>query len=643
MASAVSETMADRSRLLVEAGTGVGKSFAYLAPAMLRAVEHNERVVIATNTIALQEQLLNKDVPTLRAAMGLDENDLRVVLVKGRGNYLSIRRLELASRKQGKLFSDAAARRSLEVIEDWAYRTDDGTLATLPQLERPGVWDRAQSDSGNCMGRRCPRHEQCFYQRARRDMERGDVLICNHALFFSDLALRARDVGFLPPYDHVILDEAHGVEDVAGEHFGVSLAEGRVQHLLSMLHQPRTGKGFLSDLETKDGDTRAVELAIGAVHEASDAASRFFDDLIRRVERPGPSGTPKASTMRVREAGIVENVMTPAFKEFTLRLRRIKDLAAREEDRFELNSYAERAQLVALEAELLVGQEVDGCAYWIEIADGARGRRVTFACSPIEVAPILREKLFEGDFSVTLTSATLTTANDSFAHVISRLGCDDARTLALGSPFDHASQVELYVDPTMPDPRSHDYLDGVAERVRTHVNATDGGAFVLFTSFSMMNAVAGRLREWMAGEGHPIRVQGRDGSRTQILREFCEDRRSVLFGVSSFWQGVDVPGDALRNVIITRLPFDPPDRPLTEARLERIREQGGDPFRDDSLPRAVIRFKQGFGRLIRSASDEGRVVVLDQRIVTKGYGRLFLAALPEGVEVVPVEVEPEFD
>jgi len=640
MAEAVERCFEDAGRLLVEAGTGVGKSFAYLAPAMLRAIRQNERVVVATNTISLQEQLLEKDVPALRSALGLSESDLRVVLVKGRGNYISIRRLELASKKQANYFPDAASRRTLQAIEDWAYQTRDGTLATLPQLERPGVWDRVQSDSGNCMGRRCPRYEQCFYQNARRDMERGDILICNHALFFSDLALRTRDVGFLPPYDHVILDEAHCVEDVASEHFGVSLSEGRVQHLLSMLHQPRTGKGFLSGLPTRDGESRPVVQAFGAVHDAAAAADHFFDALVRRTERRGQSGVPKAATTRIHETGIVENTVTPAFKELSLRLKRLKEIVDRDEDRYELNSYSERAQLIAMETELLVDQEVDGCAYWVEITDGARGRRVTFACSPIEVAPILREKLFGADFSVTLTSATLTTARDSFDHTQTRLGCDDAETLALGSPFDHASQVQLYVDASMPDPRSRDYLEGLAERVRTHIAATDGGAFVLFTSFATMNAIAKRLRPWLAEQGHPLRVQGVDGARSQILREFCEDRRSVLFGVSSFWQGVDVRGDALRNVIITRLPFEPPDRPLTEARLERIREQGGDPFRDDSLPRAVIRFKQGFGRLIRSASDEGRVVVLDPRIVSRGYGRLFLAALPEGVDVRPVEEEP---
>ncbi|MEL6741239.1 MAG: DEAD/DEAH box helicase, partial [Planctomycetota bacterium] len=239
MASSVGEAMDSGGKLLVEAGTGVGKSFAYLVPAMLRAARHGQTVVVATHTIALQEQLVEKDIPALQAALAdagvWDEGDapVRPVLVKGRGNYVSIRRLKLASQRQKTLLPDAASRRSLHQIEDWAYATTDGTLSTLPQLERPGVWDKAQSDSANCMGRRCPHHAECFYQRARKEMEGANILVCNHALFFSDLALRTRGTGFLPVYQHVVLDEAHAVEDVAAEHFGVSLTEGRVQHLLS--------------------------------------------------------------------------------------------------------------------------------------------------------------------------------------------------------------------------------------------------------------------------------------------------------------------------------------------------------------------------------------------------------------------------
>lgn len=690
MARAVAAAMEARSHLLVEAGTGVGKSYAYLVPAILRCVLRGERVVIATNTIALQEQLVEKDIPLLRAVLeeagvvprgsetaggesdgatrprseggGEKRHALRPVLVKGRGNYVSIRRLKLASSRQEKLLADAASRRTLHAIEDWAYETTDGTLATLPQLERPAVWDRVQSDSGNCMGRRCPHNEACFYQRARREMEAGNLLITNHALFFSDLALRARDAGFLPEYDHVVLDEAHNVEDVAAEHFGLSLTEGRVIHLLGLLSHARTGRGYLAQLGVVVGDTDKVDGAVRLVIEAENACRAFFDDLARAARAESGAGK------RVRSAGVVENGLTPAMRALSLKLKSLREEVKNEADRFELNAYALRAEEIAETAAALVEQKLDGCAYWIE-ADGAeesgagrggsgavRPPRIALACSPVEVGPLLKEHLFGQKHSVVLTSATLATrqvkrgehaerAETAFAHAMERLGCEGAGTLQLGSPFDHAAQVELYIDTSMPRPaggggggaygRGPDrYTQELARRIVEQVAATEGGAFVLFTSFGTLNAVAEQLRAPLARLGLPLLVQGKDGPRSEILRRFREDERSVLLGAASFWQGVDVRGRGLRNVIITRLPFDPPDRPLTEARMEAIRDRGGDPFREDSLPRAVIRFKQGFGRLIRSKSDTGRVVVLDPRIVTASYGKRFLEALPEGVRVV---------
>jgi ATP-dependent DNA helicase DinG len=653
MAALVEQCLTDRSHLLVEAGTGVGKSFAYLVPAIVRATAMQETVVVATNTIALQEQLVRKDIPMLQAALG-ELGACKAVLVKGRGNYVSIRRLKLASQRQDKLLPDAAARRSLHQIEDWVYETEDGSLSTLPALERPGVWDKVQSDHANCMGRKCPHYNECFYQNARRAMEGARILVCNHALFFSDMALRMRGTGFLPEYQHVVLDEAHGVEDVASDHFGVTLSEGKVAHLLGTLYHQKTGKGYLAQLELATGDIAPIERAVSRVMDAERAARSLFDDVVRLVESGGAPGG------RIRRPDAIANPLTPAMNDLVLALKRVKDFVDQEPDRYEITAYIQRAGDIADAAEVLVSQTLDGYVYWAETKDSDESSRfsarVKLACSPIEVGPMLREHLFGREHSVVLTSATLSTRKVkedeplehqemAFHHTLSRLGCEGARTVQMGSPFDYASQVELFVDTTVPNPQSgkdkadwksaprESFEDAIASRVHDHVVATDGGAFVLFTSFALLNRTASRLGPGFMAMGMDVFVQGRSGARGQMLEDFRNSPRGVLFGAASFWQGVDVRGDALRNVIITRLPFDPPDRPIVEARSERIRERGGDPFRDDALPRAVIRFKQGFGRLIRSAGDRGRVVVLDPRLVTTGYGRSFLAAVPPGVQV----------
>lgn len=740
MAEAVERAMRERSHVLVEAGTGIGKSFAYLVPALIRAAVNGEIVVVSTHTISLQEQLVERDIPLLiaaledaarelglsfavpasaadeaydaqvesqieadlemesdaRAEMGLDAADLlgdpgndnarskdqppsragaptlrpiNPVLVKGRGNYISIRRLKLASQRQDRLFSDPAARRSLHVIEDWAYATADGTTSTLPALERAGVWDKVNSDSGNCMGRRCPSYEQCFYQRARRKLDTANILVCNHALFFSDLALRAQDAGFLPKYHHVILDEAHTVEEVAAEHFGLSLSESRINYLLSTLYQPRTGKGYLSQLALGVGDISMVDKAMALVEQAQQAARGFFDSLLDAAwnatdtgdwtDRAGPRA--EVGTVRVRKPGFASNLITPVMRELSLRLKSLKDAATHDADKFELNGYAIRCEMIATEAQALIDQVLPGCAYWVEasgggelgddapLSRGQRYRRITLACAPVDVAPLLKQHLFTKEHSTTLTSATLATrtvnddeatetAETAFAHAMSRLGCEGSRTLQMGSPFDYARQVEFYVDHLASRRGEGEReAEAIARRVLHHVRETDGGAFVLFTSLAMLDKVASLLAGPLSLEGFPLLAQGRDGSRTSILQRFRQDESSVLLGAASFWQGVDVRGRGLRNVIITKLPFEPPDRPLTQARGEAIEARGGNAFMEDSLPRAVIRFKQGFGRLVRSTTDHGRVVVLDPRIRTARYGRLFLQALPPGVR--PIEIQ----
>ena len=634
MAEAVEANLASKGRLLVEAGTGVGKSFAYLVPAIRRILEKRERVVVCTHTISLQEQIFEKDVPLLKAVI---PDEFTTVLCKGRGNYMSLRRLRIASEKKSKVCHSEEEEHSLDLVEDWAYETTDGSLATLPQLPRRSGWEHVESDAGNCMGRRCPTYDKCFYQSARRRMENADLLICNHALFFSDLALRSKGAGFLPAYDHVIFDEAHHLEDVASGHFGIRVSEARARHVLRSLYNATNGRGTLAGIEGAGLPVVEVDAAIAACLDAQAAAEAFFDGGWRKCEG-GASGI--AQSGRVAEPDAFDNPLSPALGDVATRLKLLRERAVDESLQFDLGSAAQRVTDLAAEIDLFIGHGVEGCVYWIERnrpAYGSTRPSITLSCATIDVGPVLRDRLFNMPVSITMTSATLAASGDDFSHVIGRLGCDEAKTLALGSPFDYASQMRVIVDRAMPPPEDPRSIRELVPRILTHIEETGGGAFVLFTSFRMLREVAERCAPVLRAAGHPVFIHGEDGERSQLLKRFRESERSVLFGTSSFWEGVDVRGRALRNVIIAKLPFDVPDHPLIQARHERIEALGGNAFRDDQLPRAVLRFKQGIGRLIRSADDSGRIVVLDPRIVTKFYGKRFMAALPDGVEpeIVP--------
>ena len=390
---------------------------------------------------------------------------------------------------------------------------------------------------------------------------------------------------------------------------------------------------------TADGDP-ALHEAMAAKQRAEMAAHAFFDDLHAwRALAANSSG-------RMKEPSPVDNPLSPAMKELASSLKLLRAKATEETEEMELGSLASRATEIAESASVLMEQSIQGCVYWVDGAPNRRGRRergsVTIACAAVDVGPILREHLFGREGAVVCTSATLATAPDDFTLATGRLGAEDPVTLQVGSPFDFARQMRVLVDPHMPEPRDAAYQDRLADRIVEQVRATDGGAFVLFTSNAAMSSAAERSRARLEAAGHQVLVQNETGPRSLVLQRFREDDRSVLFGVTSFWQGVDVRGQGLRNVIITRLPFDVPDRPIVQARHEMIEEQGGKPFFEDQVPRAVIRFKQGVGRLIRSSDDTGRVVVLDPRIVTKGYGRSFQKALPDGVEVEPLE-PPELE
>jgi len=603
MARAVGETLRDGKRLMVEAGTGTGKSLAYLIPLAEFSLKHEIRAVVSTHTKALQRQLIEKDLPFVRDRVF---GELRFALCLGSENYLCLRRLEQA-RDHGLFTEDTDA---LAALMDWAEATEDGVReATSPEL-----WRKVCRESDLCMGRHCRHAGRCFYQKARRAERQSHILVANHHLYFADLSTGRKA---LPPFGLAVFDEAHELEDVAAEHLGVEVSNMRIRHVLGGILSPQ-GKGLLLRLRwLKQGEFAEIASLVNSMRAKSET---FFGGI-----SPGPA----KQSVRLRQKGFAEDTLSDGLDGLSLKLLALQKQSRDEEERKELGASAQRCAAAAEALRAILMQELPGHVYRVERA----GRVVRLAATPVEVAG---SNIFGDLDAAVFTSATLSAGGD-FAYMKERLGLQDARGLLIESHFDYGRQAALYIASDLPEPNTPEFQEKAVERTGEILAITGGRTLVLFTSHSMLRMAA----DAVSAPGMKILRQG-DAESYRLVEMFRASEDAAIFGTYTFWQGIDVPGDALGCVIITKLPFAVPDEPVAEARMEHLQRQGRDPFHHYQVPRAAIMLKQGFGRLIRTSTDRGVVAILDPRIASRPYGKILLASLPQSGRCASLEEMREF-
>lgn len=608
MAQDVQDALCNARHLVIEAGTGVGKSFAYLIPAIYHAVENDKKIIISTYTIALQEQLIFKDIPFIKQALPFEFN---ATLVKGRSNYLSLRRLNQALLHKDDLFDNKASFEELNDLLRWSKITTDGSISTMDRHPSHAIWDNVVSDADNCMGKKCLYFKDCFFYRHRGKMQKADVLIINHHLFFTHLGLKCAGRPLLPEYDAVIFDEAHNLERVATEYMGIQISDRGMRYLLNQIYNPKRRRGFAMRFNTEE-----LKYLTAKTHKSAEIFFKQAREWLANND-----------TKRIKTIGFVQDILTPCLKEMLDCLRHQIKYVQNQEEETEIHSYIKKIRHLKNNIKRTLAQEFEDSVYWVQ-SDRKRSGLTTINVSPVDVGPLLNQMLFSKPQPIIMTSATLSVAGN-FDYFKRRIGLMDGCETILNSPFDYKKQVRLYICKNMPDPVNERYLKALVKYIEYYLAKSAGGAFVLFTSYKTMDEVYSMMEPIFDNAGIKSFKQGNGMPILKMVNDFKRNRNSVLFGTDSLWQGIDIPGDALRGIIITKLPFSVPDHPIIESRIEKLKQQGFDPFVEYSVPEAVLKLKQGFGRLIRHSNDSGIVAILDSRIITRSYGKYFLKALPE--------------
>jgi ATP-dependent DNA helicase DinG len=667
MAERVAETFARGGVLAVEAGTGTGKSLAYLVPAIHWSRYTGERVIVSTQTINLQEQLVGVDLPLLAAHLDVP---FRAALVKGRGNYVCLRKAAEVRATPVLVLDDAIADEIRSILE-WSDTTSDGTLADLPIVPRPDAWDVVAAEHDDCLRARCPEYERCFFYKARKEAAGAELLVVNHHLLLSDLELRSvlgdeAASGVLPVATRLVVDEAHHLEEVTTDHFGAEISERRVERLLWRLQHPRLrDRGVLPALQQKLASLTAPEDRLTAmsaakrieetvrtkIPELARQSAAAFARLLLEVASLMPHGT-EGDEQRQRVVAEVREAPEWKSAEQTLRdlIRSVDGLTAAIEPVLErisllsptgveatlflakqLEAVGTRLVATSLDLGSFLADDHELCRWFAVRRRGAQPAALVLACAPVEAGPRLRDSLFQVFEATVLTSATLTVER-RFDYFAARIGLDllpegTVEQQRLDSPYHFADQALIAVPADIPAPDAPGYEATLFDVIARAVETSGGGAFLLFTSHAALVRAHEALLTRFRARGFPVWRQGEAG-RSVILDRFRRDRASVLFATDSFWEGVDVRGEGLRLIVIGRLPFRVPNDPIVLARSEMIEARGGRAFDDYALPQAVIKLRQGFGRLIRSHDDAGVVLIADSRIARKPYGEVFLSSLP---------------